>query len=263
MVNREDQIGPYIRDYYVDGIHQIMAEHDIQPVDSPDHVVLANASFAEVTQHTDWYIYRGDTHQDYRYRRYREILGHITPSGRRVAHVDIGCGAGLFSWSFLDWAMENNLAYDRVDLYGFDHSVAMIDLAREMKTQLMQNIANYPDLHYVDNVDALLRELTEYRREATDYTVTFGHVLVQAHTSRAILSFVRVIVHIMRLLDAQSNCSLVAVDARGRSHEFLAGWNALLKLLEQIDVGHELVPVQATAINDDNGARIARLHTIR
>ena len=199
MVNREDQIGPYIRDYYVDGIRQIMAERDIQPVDSPDHVVLANANFAEVTQYTYWYVYRGDTQQDYRYRRYREVLGHITPSGRRVAHVDIGCGAGLFSWSFLDWAMENNLAYDRVDLYGFDHSVEMLNLAREMKTQLMQNIANYPDLHYVDNVDALLRELTEYRREATDYTVTFGHVLVQAHSSSVILDFVRVIVHIIKV----------------------------------------------------------------
>ena len=104
MVNRfQGQPVPLIRDLYPAVLDSIMTQHRI-PQREPSPVVPANASFAEVVQYTDWFCYRGDTHPPYRYDRYREVVGHPTPSGRREAHVDIGCGAGLFSWVFPDWA---------------------------------------------------------------------------------------------------------------------------------------------------------------
>ena len=96
----QGQPAPLIRDRYRGVLDQIMAQHRI-PQREPSPVVPAGASFAEVVQNTDWFCWRNDSPPPYRYRRYREVLGHLTPSGRRGAHVDIGCGAGLFSWVFL------------------------------------------------------------------------------------------------------------------------------------------------------------------
>ena len=254
---------PYISGHYRDAIGQIMSESNIAPAQNPSHIVQAEASFTEVVQHT--YRYLADPrnrNRHYRYDRYRELLGCIKPSGSREAHVDIGSGAGLFSWAFLDWAKENGLSYDNVVLYGLDHSEEMINLAHLVRDRLMPNIANYPDLHYTHDVSVLLRQLTDNRCEATDYTVTFGHVLAQAHSSRDILNFTRVIVHILRLLDAQSKCFVIAVDARNWYSEFTSGWDLLLKSLERSAIGQKPYPVQETYRNDANRAKFVELYAI-
>lgn len=221
-----------IRDRYRGVLNGIMAHHNILPSQRrPDHVVPANASFTEVVQNADWYCWRGDSEPPYRYRRYREVLEYLGMPDGRVSHVDMGCGAGLFSWAFLDWARESNVAYDRVDLYGLDHSPEMINLAQQMRDALAPYIGGYPNLHYTHNVNTLLQTLTDGHSADIDYLVTFGHVLVQAQTNDAILNFTRVIAHIVGLLDAQSDCILIAVDARGRPNELTLGWNSLLRNL--------------------------------
>lgn len=92
-----------IKDRYQEIIRDIMAEYAIRPTSQPGHVVQKDAGFREVLQHTEHYVGGGnDTQPHYRYLRYRELLNDLEPSGRREAHVDIGCGAGLFSWTFLD-----------------------------------------------------------------------------------------------------------------------------------------------------------------
>ena len=251
---------PLIRDRYRGVLDQIMARHRIPvPARLPSPVVSANASFAEVVQNTDWFCWRYDRppQQPYRYRRYHEVLGHMTPSGQRGAHVDIGCGAGLFSWVFLDWDLENNLPYDRIDLYGLDHSRAMIRLAQQMRLGLIPSIPNYPALRCTHSVNALLQALSQHHSAGTDYTITFGHVLVQA--PNAIPDFARVVAHIMGLLDAQPNCVVLAVDARGASGQFAQQWTALLEGLSKIGIQHRQKAVQQTWINDDSSAKIAWL----
>lgn len=261
MVHKQpQQPAQPIRELYTGVLRGIMAEHGIPPRRNPSPTVPADATFAEAVQNTDWFCWRGDNRPLYRYRRYREVLGATRPSGRRVAHVDIGCGAGLFSWVFLDWVRENNLAYENYEnvvLYGLDHSPEMVRLAQQMRAGLMTNIPNYPELRYTHRVDELLQLLTEHHRPDTDYTVTFGHVLVQA--PGAISEFARVIAHIVQLLDEQSSCAVLAVDARGESSQLAQRWIGLLDRLSRLGIQHQQVAVQFTLINNSSDAKIVRL----
>ncbi len=227
-----------------------MNEHNIEPLPRrPSHSVRADASFTEVVQHTDWWLRRNDRIPYYRYNRYRTTLGRPQPTTDRyprLAHVDVGCGAGLWSWVLLDWAADYNLSYDRIDLYGVDHSPFMITLAYFMRDGLAATVANYPELHYEINVQMLLQALIENHQEPTDYMITFGHVLVQALAEStapdaisAMLNFTSMIVHILRSQDRQSNCVLVAIDARGRTEEFSWAWRALLSNLALAGVRYE------------------------
>ena len=263
MIRRLQRMrSPLVGELYSRVLDEIMNQNNIDsPQYRPDHVVRANANLTQVAQNTKYYCCSGGN-PPYRYRRYREVLGCMRPSGNREAHVDIGCGAGLFSWVFLDWARAANVPFDRVDLYGLDHSPAMINLARRMRTGLARNVGNYPSIHYTHNVDSLLNEITNRHRAGTDYTITFGHVLAQARTPGAIRNFARVIAHIIRLLDAQANCALMAVDARNWSSAFASGWDALLDSIGRAGISHELANVPITAVNDPGRAKIAWLsHT--
>ena len=253
-----------IQTLYKSIIRDIMKDHEIRPT-SPGHLVGKKAGFDEVVQHTDHYIGMGNDEQtnarpDYRYRRYEELLSTLKPPARREAHVDLGCGAGLFSWVFLDWAAAKRLDRGNVELYGLDHCPAMIRLAREIRARLVPRIPNYPELRYCDNATALLQSLTENHRRDTDYTITFGHVLAQAHTPDSIDAFTRVIVHILKLIDAQSSCMVLAVDARNADIPFAEGWSSLLKSLDNASIGFEQDEVRKTPINDSRCARIASLY---
>lgn len=253
-----------IRDLYQGAIRRIMAEHNIEPVQNPSHIVGAETGFDEVVRHAHWYVDLGDTRQHYRYRRYLEILGRVKP-GRRIAQIDIGCGAGLFSWAFLDWARANGLTYDRIDLYGLDHSPEMINLAQQVRAKLILVMPDYPVLRYAPDVETLVSELNAHHQESTDYIITFGHVLVQAHSSRDIWNFMEVIfaAQTLGVSDTYPKCALVAVDARNRSAELREGWDSLLNGLVEVGIGHRIISVPTTPINDNNRAKIAELHPIR
>ena len=254
---------PYIRGHYRNIICEIMAERNISSVQNPGHVVDAGASFTQVVQHTYRYLVDPRNRNPiYRYELYRELLEDIQPSGRREVHIDLGCGAGLFSWVFLDWAKEKGLSFNNTVLFGLDHSVEMINLAHLVRNKLIAEINDYPDLHYTHEVPLLLRDLTSNCCDATDYTITFGHVLAQAHGADDILSFTKVIAHVVSLLDSQSNCFLIAVDARNWQSQFASGWDLLLESLEHSGVGQRTYPVQETHRNDDNRAKFAELYAI-
>ena len=251
-----------IQHLYQPTIAAIMAEHDIPllPIDYRDHVVTADATFQEVAQHTELHIGgRTDTHAHYRYRRYQQVL-NLAPHGqRRLAHIDIGCGAGLFSWVLLDWAADRGLAHANVELYGLDHSASMIALAAEVRVRLMPQIPTYPALHYEDDANLIINAFTDNHRAGTDYIITFGHVLAQAHAPANIQTFTRVISNIVALPNDLDSFPLIAVDAQHWSAEFMAGWDALLAHLEQAGIGHEPVIMPTTAINDNSRAKYARL----
>ncbi len=246
-----------IRDLYREAIREIMAENDIEPLTGPSHIVSANASFREVVQHTHWYVDRGDSRPHYRFRRYYEILNHVGTAGRREAHVDVGCGAGLFSWAFLDWARIQNIGYDRVDLYGWDHCQTMIDLAEMTRTKLLENIHDYPHLHYSIDLDGFLQQITKNHQGITDYTITFGHVLVQAGSPDDLRNFTQIITHIINLMDNESNCVLWAADARGQSNTFTANWESLLNNLRPTGILYEVQDVPISEINNSNDAKFA------
>ena len=136
----------------------------------------------------------------------------------------------------------------------------MIRLAVEIRDRLTENMSNYPKLHYHHDPDALLEELTEHYQEGTDYTITFGHILAQSHSKSDIAEFTQIIHHIREMMDSQSHCALIAVDARGWSSDFARGWNSLLNSLYDIGVRNEECPVPETPINDSKRAKFAWIH---
>ena len=207
-----------IKDMYQGIIRDIMAEHGVEPVASPGYVVMENTGFADAIQYTNWYVAGGgDSVPHYRYKRYmsklQSHLQNMPVPANRLAHVDIGCGAGLFSWVFLDWAAQQNIEYGRVSLYGIDHCQAMIDIAEIVRTKLLARIANYPHLHYFRDVNDLITQLTSNHQVGTIYIVTFGHVLIQANTPENIRNFARIIAHIVKPNGLRARCQLVIVDA--------------------------------------------------
>ena len=252
-----------VKDYYQRVIQEIMEDAGISLLSQrPSYVLATDAELKEVVQYTEAFVSgRLDERPPYRYRRYLEVLRYLETSKKRMAHVDIGCGAGLFSWAFLDWSTEMEVGLDRLDLYGFDHSAEMIYLAQDISYRLRKLIPDYPALHYHEDVDSLLRALTSSHRDDTDYIVTFGHVLVQSHEPGDIGTFAEVITHILNMKDSSSTCTFVAVDARGSKISFGAGWDSLLKLLALDDVGHKELRVPTTRINSNSCAKIAMLYS--
>ena len=254
---------PLIRDLYIPALQRVMDENRIARLTiAPSHLVGADASFNDVVRNTAWYCWLADSQPYYRYRRYLEVLQRIKlPSGDyRVVHLDIGCGAGLFSWALLDWARNSHLEYGRVALYGFDHSPEMVNLAHWMRNQFTQSLPDYPDLRYTCDDATLLRDLTEQHQNGTIYVISFGHVLAQAqdYDPGEIAHFAHVINHIVEM-DARPRSVLVAVDAKGWAGTFASGWSALITNLTVLDIEHKMFSVQSTPINDDNRAKIAVL----
>ena len=87
-----------IKAHYQEIIRDIMRETGVPPLDQPGYMVYRDAGLGEALQYTDYYVGKGNdsqqnAQQHYRYRRYRELLNRVGPSGRREAHVDLGCGA--------------------------------------------------------------------------------------------------------------------------------------------------------------------------
>ena len=167
----------------------------------------------------------------------------------------------MFAWAFLDWAIGNGFSGDNIDLYGLDHSPAMLDLAELLWVGLLDYIPECPGLHYTANTDDLLAKLNDHHRPGTNYTITFGYALIQAHTHNpgAILNFARTIKRIVELKDAESLCTLVAVDARTAATQFASAWDALMNSLRSAGIRPQQRQVPETRINSDADAKIAGL----
>ena len=262
-----------VRDHYQNALQEIMLECGIHrnSIGNPNYHIEEYTTFPEVVRYTEYHI--GETHDQrsyfgrrnephFRYNRYRTALRtslrDLPVHGRRIVHLDIGCGSGLFSWVLLDWATENEIELDRVDLYGYDHSPAMIRLAERMKDKLAVHIIGYPDIRYCSSPSELSRQLSENHQDDTDYIITFGYVLVQAYSSSEIQKFTQAITSVTECMDGQSNCALVAVDSgrqvfnedrTGIICPFDESWSLLLEMLEQSDVQHRGVSMSVLPNN--------------
>lgn len=228
-----------VKDYYRGVLRDIMSEHRLQPLQSsPTAVVGTDAQFDDVLRHTDWFVNTGDTKPHYRYRRYLEMLEHmnVLNSSVHLAHFDIGCGAGLFSWAFLDWAAGEGVEFDRVELFGFDHSRAMIELAESVRDKLVTTIPNYPILHYSDRSGDVIGELEQIENQDITCVITLGHVLAQVrtHTPDDINHFAQIIGRVRSWMDTRRSCILIGIDAQGASAAFLQGWDLLLERLDEV-----------------------------
>ena len=149
----------------------------------------------------------------FRYEYYRDALSLALtelgsdPANPRVVHLDIGCGPGVFSWVIYDH-MASQVTRDlgQVDYYGYDHSVAMIQLARLF-------LERFP-VHYEFRGYSDLAEISEALADrdfsGCDVVVTFGYALVQVRDNPAALGdFATLIACVF----PSHSCILVAADA--------------------------------------------------
>lgn len=215
-----------IRDMYMRVIRRIMAKYGIARAEVPPRwSVLPNASFADVLRYTDWYA----TKSDYRFGRYYSAIGEALGSrAKKWAHIDVGCGAGVFSWAFLDWAAMRGIDFSSVTLYGYDACPQMIRLARMIRGKLKRNIHGYPDLHYHSDMASFVRKLARSRIDA-DCLITFGYVLAGNHNEKDIRAFQRIILALLNAVPKGKNIYLLASDTSYSTSE--EGWKKLLAAL--------------------------------
>ena len=204
-----------------------MADHGIQPaVWQPPYEVQPDATMAEVARYTDWYIAgRGDTQPHYRFNRYYYVIKYTASSvnyrvnySSRVVHIDIGCGPGLFAWALLDWARENHIEYSRIDLYGYDQSKQMVELARQMRDRLRVEVGDYPMLYYHYDLDSLLENLEVRYDRGADCIVTLGHVLAGNQESSDLDEYTRIVDQIVKLQNPSKQTTVLVSDATSGKH---------------------------------------------
>lgn len=236
-----------IRDIYVPAIRAIMVEQGIEAAPAqPQYEVGSDASFADAVQYTDWYLTtRGNDTEHYRFDRYLNAIDlALTHRGGRWIHIDIGCGAGPFSWAFVDWATEHGIPPADLALYGYDPSREMIRLAWMLRARLRSAVPGYPNLRYDSNYNSFARRLANVRIHA-NCLITFGHVLAGNHSSEDISTFTRIIDRVTRLTSYLSRVWLLTSDATSGRHRnsFESGWRTLLSALQNSGVRHRSVPV--------------------
>ena len=155
-----------------------------ESVRQPEYEIRDKATFETVVQYTEWYIAGGEqrassqSKRHYRYDRYLAALRACDLSSRatsqRITHIDIGCGPGLFLGCFSIGLRENQFNYSGIDLYGYDHSQQMIELARKMQDGLRGVVSDYPKLHYSCGMDTFLADIAMRYDSGRDYVITLG-----------------------------------------------------------------------------------------
>ena len=130
-----------------------------------------------------------------------------------------------------------------------------------MRDGLKPTVPDYPELNYTHHVATLLQHLTDQHADGTIYIVTLGHVLAQAHDVNDVERFTRIIAHIVGM-GASGRTALVAVDAKGWSGTFGAGWSAVHARLTAVGISQKPFSIRRTEINDENRAKIAILSRV-
>ena len=244
-----------IGEHYQEAFSAILSKLNVRPLSAaPNFEISPQSTVSEAIQYTDWYCYRGDSQGHYRFRRYFDALCNLGPAGNRLAHIDIGCGSGCFSWAFLDWAEAWCLNYGQVKLFGIDRCPAMIQAAEMIRSEMIVSLPNYPTLHYHLDVRSLMTDFQENHHLHADSVITMGHVLAQSHCPTDIQNFTDIIWAVRRQTDPSRRCVLVTVDALGHAADFEMGWNTLLQHLQE----YSITP---TVINSHNSVRLASLCT--
>ena len=249
-----------VREHYQGAISDVLSKQDVRPLSSaPSFALTPQSTLREAIQYTDWYCHRGDSRPHYRFRRYYEALSYLGPVESMLSHVDIGCGAGAFSWSLLDWAELKGLNPRQVRLFGLDRSPAMIQAADMIRNEIAKSISDYPTLHYYHDTQSFLSAFRRNHHPNADSVITLGHVLAQSHCPTNLRDFTEIISAVRRQTDPTRGCRLAAVDAKGHSSAFLEGWNLLLQSLENAGMRYTSWAMPQTQINSSNDVKLAAL----
>ena len=226
-----------IKEAYVPAIREVMADRGVEGAETwPPYDVSPDASLADVLQYTDWYVAQG-SQEHYRFGRYYDAIekSPLDPADK-WAHIDVGCGAGVFSWAFLDWAAERGIERSGITLYGYDACPEMVRLSWMLRAKLSRAVPGYPDLRYASDSDVFIRKLEASRIDA-NCLITFGYVLAGNHSDDDIGVFQRIATTAVDMALPGRSVYLLASDATSGRHlgQFGEGWRKLLSALQAAD----------------------------
>lgn len=198
-----------IRDNY------IATFHSIAPWRGQHHATAQigpNASLRRVIEYTRQYVVV-QTEQHFRYDYYRGALSlaltrlQFNPADRRIVHLDIGCGPGVFSWVMYDYVTSHEtLDTNQINYYGYDHCAAMIDLAHS----LLQRFPDRYEFRGFSDLAEVSTTLADQDFSNCDVIVTFGYALVQVLDD---LTALHDFATLISCVFPSHSCLMVAADA--------------------------------------------------
>ena len=250
-----------IKEAYVSAIREVMADRGVEGAETqPSPAVPYGASLADALQYTDWYATdRGNEEEHYRFRRYyNAIEKSLRETGDKWAHIDVGCGAGLFWWAFLDWAAEHGIERSCITLYGYDACPSMVQLAWMLWYRLRGAAPDRPKFQYYHAIDAFIRKLEASRIDA-NCLITFGYVLAGNHSDDDIGVFQRIAITAVDMALPGRSVYLLASDATSGRHlgQFGEGWRKLLSALQAADAQARPLPLM-TGYSGDRCVLLSR-----
>lgn len=236
-----------------------MAEQGVEGAEAqPSPAVPQGASLADALQYTDWYVAQG-SQEHYRFGRYYDAIekAPLDPADK-WAHIDVGCGAGVFSWAFLDWAGMRGIEFSNVTLYGYDACREMIRLSWMLRAKLSRAVPDYPDLRYASDIDVFIRKLEASRIDA-NCLITFGYVLAGNHSDDDIGVFQRIATTAVDMALHGRSVYLLASDATSGRHlgQFGEGWRKLLSALQAAGAQARPLPLM-TGYSGDSCVLLSR-----
>ena len=198
-----------IRDNYVSAFNAI-AQHC--GIERSTAKIGPHDSLQKTIGYTRKYVVK-QTMPHFRYEYYHDALSRaltelgFDPANRRVVHLDIGCGPGVFSWVMYDhMASQVTRNPGQVDYYGYDYSAAMIQLAQRF-------LGRFPvryEFHGFSDFVEISRALAGEDFSNFDVVVTFGYALVQVRDNAdALGDFATLIACVF----PSHSCIMVAADA--------------------------------------------------
>ena len=198
-----------IRDNYVSVFDAIAQHCGIEPSTAQ---IGPHDSLQKTIGYTRQFVVEQTT-PHFRYRYYHDALSDaltklgFDPANRRIVHLDIGCGPGVFSWVIYDhMASQATRDPGHVDYYGYDHSAAMIQLAH----LFLERFPVQYKFHGYSDLTEISRALADEDFSNCDVVVTFGYALVQVRDNPAALGdFATLIACVF----PSHSCIMVAADA--------------------------------------------------
>ena len=198
-----------IRDNYIPAFNSIVPRHGQRPATAQ---IGPQDSLRETIGYTREYVVEHTT-PHFRYDYYRNALARalrllrFDPGDRRVVHLDIGCGPGVFSWVMYDHMVSlDTRNSDQVDYYGYDHCAAMIELAH----LFLELFPDRYEFHGFSDLAEVRTTLLAQDLSNCDVVVTFGYALLQVRDNPAALDeFATVIAGAF----PSRSCIMIAADA--------------------------------------------------
>ena len=198
-----------IKDSYISTLDAIARRYGEAP---PAVHIDPRASLQTTIGYTRRHVVEHDR-PHFRYQYYHDALSlaldrlRFDSAERRVVHLDVGCGPGVFSWVIYDHIASQEMRdLNLVDYYGYDHCAAMIELAH----LFLERFPDRYEFHGFSDLAEILTALVGEDFSNSDVVVTFGYALVQVRDNPAALGDFATLISFV--FPAHS-CIVVAADA--------------------------------------------------